>query len=180
MRGLFLLFIIVPVVELMVLLKVGSLIGALPTIALLLFMAAAGIYIVKRQGFSTLMRAQQRMQSGEVPAKELMEGFMLALGGVLLLIPGFISDVIALFFILPFILPFIRRPLVSYLLRAGHLQGFGNNTGSAQFGRFGAGWQQGPGFKPHGGKAYEGEFTREPAPGTSLIEHDDAPPPEEK
>lgn len=168
MRGLFLLLIIMPIAELMLLIKVGSLLGVLPTIALLLFTAAAGVFILRQQGFSTLLRAQQRMQSGEVPARELMEGLMLAFGGMLLLAPGFITDGIAFIFLLPF----IRRPLVAFLLRSGYLQTFGKNAGSATFTHFGSGWQQGPGFRSAGGKAYEGEFTREPSPGTPLVQQD--------
>jgi UPF0716 protein FxsA len=176
MRGLFLLLIIVPIAELMILLKVGRILGVLPTIALLIFMAAAGIYILKQQGFSTMNRAQLRMQSGEVPAKELMEGVMLAFGGLLLLIPGFISDGIAFIFLLPF----TRRPLLAFLLRSGYLKAFDKNTGSASFVQFGAGWQRGPGFGQNGGRAYEGEFTREPAPGTPLVEQDSKPTSEQK
>jgi UPF0716 protein FxsA len=176
MRGLFLLLIIMPIIELMVLLKVGRLLGVLPTIALLLFMAVAGIYILKQQGFSTLTRAQQRMQSGEVPARELMEGFMLALGGVLLVLPGFVSDVIAFVFLLPF----TRRPLVAFLLRSRYLHGFGKSGGSASFIQFGGGWRQGPDFRHRGGRAYEGEFTREPSPGTPLVQQDKDPPEAEK
>jgi UPF0716 protein FxsA len=176
MRGLFLLLIIIPIVELMFLLKVGRILGVLPTVALLIFMAVAGIYILKQQGFSTMTRAQSRMQSGEVPARELMEGVMLAFGGLLLLIPGFISDGIAFIFLLPF----TRRLLLKFLLRAGYLKTFNGNAGSASFVQFGAGWRSGPGFDQSRGKAYEGEFTREPAPDTTLIEQDSDPDPERK
>ncbi len=174
MRGLFLLLIIMPIVELMVLLKVGRLLGVLPTIALLLFTAAAGIYILKQQGFSTISRAQLRMQSGEVPARELMEGLMLAFGGLLLLIPGFVTDVLA--FIL--LLPFLRRPLLS--MRTGYVKAFGKNAGGVSFGQFGAGWPPGRGFPRSGGSAYEGEFTREPPPDTPLVGQDNDPPHDQK
>lgn len=176
MRGLFLLLIVMPIVELMLLLKVGRLLGVLPTIALLLGTAAAGIYILKQQGFSTMSRAQRRMQSGEVPARELMEGLMLALGGLLLLIPGFISDGIAFVFLLPF----LRRPLLALLMRSGYLQAVGKNNGSAAFGQFGAGWHQGPGFTRSGGNAFEGEFTREPPPDTPKVGQDKEPSDDQK
>ncbi|MES2626500.1 MAG: FxsA family protein [Pseudomonadota bacterium] len=177
MRGLFLLLIIIPIIELMVLVKVGGVIGVFPTIALLIIMGAAGIYILKRQGFSTLLRAQSRMQSGEVPARELMEGLLLAFGGLLLLIPGLISDAIAFIFLLPF----VRRPLVSFLLRSGYFQAVGKTSGTAHFGQFGGGWQPGPGFRGDSrGRAFEGEFTREPSPGTPLVEQDSVPPGDKK
>lgn len=176
MRGLFLLLILVPIAELMFLLKVGRMLGVFPTIALLIFMAAAGIYILKQQGFSTMTRAQQRMQSGEMPAKELMEGVMLAFGGLLLLIPGFITDGIAFIFLLPF----TRRLLLAFLLRSGYLTAFDKNAGRGSFVHFGTGWPPGTGFNPNRGRAYEGEFTREPAPGTPLIDQDSQPSQDEK
>ena len=92
MRFLFILFIVVPIIEMTVLIKVGQLLGALPTIALVLLTAAVGYALIKQQGFATLQRAQQKLSTGEVPAPEIAEGLFLAVGGALLLTPGFITD----------------------------------------------------------------------------------------
>ena len=74
MRFPLLLFIVVPFIEIMLLLKVSEHIGALYTIALVLFTAVLGVNLLKRQGFSTLLRFQERLQSGAIPAQEIIEG----------------------------------------------------------------------------------------------------------
>jgi UPF0716 protein FxsA len=164
MRFIFVLFIILPIAEFMLLMEVGSRIGALRTIAIVLLAAYVGVQIIKRQGFATLIRAQQRMQSGELPTAELLEGFMLAIGGILFLIPGFITDIAGVVFLIPF----SRRPLAAYLLRAGMLQTLGNGVGgtftSYKMGQHGS----------HTGQAcktfYEGEFVREASPIEALTQ----------
>ncbi|MFC3679796.1 FxsA family protein [Bacterioplanoides pacificum] len=89
---LLLIFIIVPMIELAVLIQVGSYIGVLWTLALIFITAIIGVRLLKLQGVSTLLRAQQRLAEGSLPAKELAEGFLLALAGALLLTPGFLTD----------------------------------------------------------------------------------------
>ncbi len=84
-----------------VLIQVGGLIGALPTIGLVFLTAIIGLALLKQQGISTLFRAQQKMASGQVPAKELVEGIFLAVGGALLLTPGFVTDAIGFACLIP-------------------------------------------------------------------------------
>lgn len=96
-----LLFILMPIIELMVLIQVGTVIGALNTIGLVLLTAIIGAALLKRQGLATLTRANQRLNSGEIPAREMAEGLILAFGGALLLTPGFITDVIGFLCLLP-------------------------------------------------------------------------------
>ena len=109
-----LIFVAAPLVELYVLIEVGSRIGALPTIALSIFTAVLGGALVRLQGFSVLFRVQQAMARGEVPALELMEGAMLLLVGIALLLPGFITDVVG--FLL--LIPQLRRAVVVWILRS--------------------------------------------------------------
>jgi UPF0716 protein FxsA len=158
MRPLFMLFVLLPIVELVLLIKVGSQIGVLPTIGIVLLTAATGIYLLRRQSLTTMLRAQSRLQAGDLPGQELMEGFLIAIGGALLLSPGFITDAFAIFLLVPW----TRRALVQWLLRKGRLQTFSGSTGGFTFTRFGGGWP------PHGGgqasDVFEGEFTRERAP----------------
>jgi UPF0716 protein FxsA len=92
MRLALLLFILVPVIELSVLIAVGGEIGALATVGLVFLTAILGVAIIRTQGLDTLLRAQDKMRRGELPAVEVAEGFMLALAGLMLLIPGFVSD----------------------------------------------------------------------------------------
>jgi len=108
------LFVAAPLVELYVLIEVGSRIGALATIALSLFTAVLGGALVRLQGFSVLFRVQEAMARGQVPALELMEGAMLLLVGFALLLPGFITDVVGFLLLVP---P-LRRAVILWILRS--------------------------------------------------------------
>jgi len=94
-------FILVPMIELAVLIKVGSQIGVLWTLALIFLTAIVGVTLLRAQGLATLMRAGQRLQEGSLPAQELAEGFLLALAGALLITPGFVTDAIGFTLLLP-------------------------------------------------------------------------------
>lgn len=115
MRLLFLLFIGLPILEMWLLIEVGSRIGALPTIALVALTAFIGINLLRQQGFNTLTRAQARLTAGEVPAAEILEGLCLAVGGALLLTPGFVTDAVGFCCL---IAP-IRKRIVARVLASG-------------------------------------------------------------
>lgn len=115
MRGLLLVFIIVPVVEMWFLIQVGKAIGAWPTIGLVLLTAMIGLSLLQRQGIQTLLRVQERLNQGEIPATEVIEGVLLAVGGALLLTPGFFTDFLGF----SCLLPFSRKRLARYLLSTG-------------------------------------------------------------
>lgn len=102
MRFLFLLFIIVPVIEITLLINVGQAIGAWYTVGLVLLSAFIGVNMLRYQGLSTLARAQQRMNEGQIPGNEMVEGIVLAVGGALLLTPGFVTDVVGFLCLIPF------------------------------------------------------------------------------
>lgn len=107
-------FVGAPLAELYVLIEVGSEIGAIPTIALSIFTAVLGGLLVRVQGFSVLMRAQQQMEQNSAPAIELMEGAALLIVGIALLLPGFITDAIGfLLLITP-----VRRGFILWWLRS--------------------------------------------------------------
>jgi UPF0716 protein FxsA len=118
MRFLFFFFVAIPVVEMYLLLKVGALIGAAPTIGLVVLTAMIGSYLLKQQGVATLTNAQARMNSGEIPATELFEGMFLAVGGALLLTPGFVTDVIGF----ACLVPFTRKLMIEKLVNSGVVQ----------------------------------------------------------
>lgn len=90
-----------PILEMVVLIKVGGVIGALPTIGLVLLTATIGVALLRQQGLSTLARAQNKMREGQLPANEMVEGIFLAVGGALLLTPGFITDAIGFACLIP-------------------------------------------------------------------------------
>lgn len=113
-----LIFVAAPLVELYLLIEVGSEIGALPTILLSIFTAMLGGVLVRMQGLSVLFRAQAQMANKEVPAIEMFEGVALLLVGVALLLPGFITDAIGFLLLIP---PLRRWLLVTWLKRRGAL-----------------------------------------------------------
>ncbi|GAA5525685.1 UPF0716 protein FxsA [Microbulbifer aestuariivivens] len=110
---LLLLFIAVPILEMWLLITVGGEIGALPTIGLVLLTAVVGLALLRRQGLSTVLRAQRKMQAGELPAREMAEGIFLAVGGALLLTPGFFTDALGF----ACLIPGVRQLLLGRLLR---------------------------------------------------------------
>jgi UPF0716 protein FxsA len=98
---LFLIFLVVPFVELFVILQVGRAIGALDTIALLVVVSMVGAWLVKREGLAVLRRAQERMARGAVPGTEVIDGVLILLAGALLITPGFLSDALGVLLLLP-------------------------------------------------------------------------------
>ncbi len=98
---LFLVFVIVPLVEIYVLIAVGDVIGAAWTVVAVVATAILGAWLVRLQGILTLHRAINSMRSGEIPAKELVEGFFLLLAGALLITPGFVTDTIGFLCLTP-------------------------------------------------------------------------------
>lgn len=101
MRFALLLFILVPIVEMTVLIQVGSKIGSLATIGLVFLTAIVGVTLIRKQGLETSMKAQEKMRKGELPAAEVAEGMMLILAGLCLLIPGFVTDAIGGLLLVP-------------------------------------------------------------------------------
>ncbi len=115
----FLIFVGAPLLELFVLIEVGSEIGALWTILISIFTALLGGLLVRLQGFSILVRARQQMAQRTLPAIELMEGAMLLIVGVALLLPGFITDGIGFLLLIP---PIRRAVIIWVLSTQGVLQ----------------------------------------------------------
>lgn len=101
MKYLAVFFIAMPIIEMVVLIKVGGLIGVFPTILAVILTAMLGLALLRAQGLSTVLRAQQKMQAGELPIKEMVEGIFLAVGGALLLTPGFVTDGIGFACLIP-------------------------------------------------------------------------------
>ena len=98
---LFLLFLLVPLIEIGVFIEVGGLIGLLPTLGLILLTAVLGTWQLRAQGLSTLARARQQMDQGQLPAQELYDGFCLIIAGALLLTPGFVTDAVGFALFVP-------------------------------------------------------------------------------
>ncbi len=105
------LFVGIPLLELYWLIEVGSVIGALPTLFLVVFTAVLGGMLVRMQGFSTALKVRDATARGEVPAIEMLEGAVLFIAGVVLLLPGFFTDVVGFLLLIP--------PLRQWLVIAG-------------------------------------------------------------
>mgnify|MGYP000346529515 FL=1 len=112
-------FIVLPILEMYVLIRVGSNIGAFNTILLVLLTALIGFALLRVQGFRTLMNARNKLGMAQLPAEEIITGIFLAIGGALLLTPGFITDLFGLLCLVPV----TRRFLLKIVLT--NLTGFG-------------------------------------------------------
>ncbi|WP_455230313.1 FxsA family protein [Geopseudomonas aromaticivorans] len=104
-------FILFPLLELALLIQVGSSIGVLATLLLIIAGALVGGFLLRIAGPATAWRARARLLSGEMPEQEVLDGLLMALGGFLLLLPGFISDLLGLFCLLPFTRHLLKRRL---------------------------------------------------------------------
>ena len=109
----FALFVVVPIIEIAVLIKMGGIIGLLPTVALVVLTATTGVWLLRLEGLSTLNEVQRHLQEGRVPGQSILEGLMLLVGGALLLTPGFVTDTIGFVCLIPI----LRKPLAAWLLR---------------------------------------------------------------
>ncbi|MGW3341763.1 FxsA family protein [Nonomuraea rubra] len=106
---LFLAFLVVPVLEIWLLIQVGSVIGAPATVALLIADSLLGAWLVRREGRRAWRALQTALQSGRMPDRELADGGIILVGGTLLLTPGFFTDVFGFLCLIPFTRPMMRR-----------------------------------------------------------------------
>ncbi|MEG7569717.1 FxsA family protein [Vibrio cholerae] len=144
------LFIAIPVIEIALFIQVGGVLGVWPTIALVLLTAIVGASLVRSQGLQTLLTVQQRLAQGQLPAQQILEGVMLAVAGVLLLTPGFFTDILGMLVLLPAPRAYLAKQLMSRVV-------VGNIHAS------GAGFEQPNPFHDRAnpnGTTYEGEFER--------------------
>lgn len=103
------LLVAVPIIEVWILLRVGHAIGGLPTVAILVAEAAVGAWLMKREGSRAWQALRATLGTGRMPATELTDAALVLVGGVLLMLPGFLTDVFGFFFLLPFTRPLARR-----------------------------------------------------------------------
>jgi UPF0716 protein FxsA len=110
MRGrLILVFTIVPLAELYILIKIGSYIGGFNTILLVLMTTVLGALLARLQGLRTLRQIQLSLSQGQIPAEELIDGVLILFGGILLVMPGVLTDLFALVLLLPFTRTYFKR-----------------------------------------------------------------------
>ena len=110
---LLILFIIIPVTELYILIEVGKKIGSLTTIGVIILTGIIGAYLVKGQGFMILKKIQNDLNEGIIPGDSLIQGAIILTGGIFLLTPGFVTDIIGFIFLIPV----SRRVVKKYFLK---------------------------------------------------------------
>ena len=106
---LLLLFLAVPLAEILVIVEVAQRTGIIETIALLLIVSILGAWLVKSEGMGVIRKIQFQLIQGQIPNKELLDGGLILIAGVLMLTPGFITDVVGLLLLFPLTPPIIRR-----------------------------------------------------------------------
>ncbi len=125
------LFIVVPIVELYVIIQIGSLIGVWPTIALLLADALLGSLLLRHQGRGAWRRFNAAIAERRFPGREVADGLLIAVGATLLLTPGFLTDIVGLIFLVPPTRAIVRRLMRGYVSRRFVVVGMPGSTGSA-------------------------------------------------
>ena len=121
---LFGLFLIIPIIEISLLIKVGGLIGVPITIFLVVFTALLGAWLLRIQGFATLQNVRKTLEAGGIPAIELLEAAVLLIAGALLLTPGFFTDTIGFLCLIPALRKYMLKRIISKWIPA---QFHGNN-----------------------------------------------------
>ncbi|MBM4278552.1 MAG: FxsA family protein [Deltaproteobacteria bacterium] len=109
------LFIFIPLVELMLLIEIGKVIGTLEVIMLTIVTGVAGAALAKWQGLSVIRKMRQEMGEGRMPASNLMDGVMILVGGILLLTPGILTDLFGLFLLIPWTRLLIKKLLMKWM-----------------------------------------------------------------
>jgi UPF0716 protein FxsA len=139
MALLVILFIVIPIVELYVIIQVGEAIGVLPTLALLLADAVLGSLLLRHQGRGAWRRFNEALAQRRFPAREVADGVMIAVGGTLLLTPGFVTDIFGVILLIPPTRAIARRLLGAYFGRRFLVVGTGSfrssGTGTGRPGR---------------------------------------------
>lgn len=110
--ALFLVFVVAPLVELVVFLQVADLIGVWPAMFAVLAFSGLGVWVVKRAGVNGVRRARAAFGRGEVPTVEVADGLLTVFAGVLLVVPGFVTDLLALLLLVPVVRSLVRRRFV--------------------------------------------------------------------
>ncbi|MEV5830669.1 FxsA family protein [Spirillospora sp. NPDC052242] len=170
-------FLVLPVLEIYVIIQVGEVIGAWPTVALLVFESLLGGWIMRREGRRAWRALQETFNRGVVPDRELADAGLVLIGGTLLLTPGFVTDVFGFAFVLPFTRPLVRGLLSRWAARRMQVAQARSATlfpppggagfGAGPFGQAGLG-----GFGPFGAPGRDPETPRGPVVQGEVIDLD--------
>ncbi|WP_133405612.1 FxsA family protein [Parashewanella tropica] len=143
-------FILLPILEIALMIHVGAVLGTWNTVALIILTTILGGSLVRSQGIENLKRVRSKLDHGELPGSEIIQSMMLAIAGVMLFLPGFITDFVGILFLTPF----TRKPIARFMLSKMKVQMVNRQSGFH--------YQQGFGqsdFKQDG-DVFEGDFER--------------------
>ena len=155
----------IAIVEIFLIVKIGGAIGFLPTVSIVLCTGMTGVWLLRQQGFKLITQLNNRLNQGQLPATELLEGVALMIGGVMLVTPGFLTDISGFCLLLPW----TRKMLISRLSSVLEKQIQSGSNVTYYQGGFGAGYgrddrpdeNRSDNVSGAGGKhIYEGEFTQ--------------------
>lgn len=108
-------FIVAPACEIGVLLLSGKTIGVLPTVLLIILTGFVGAYLAKKQGIQAVRNLQKEIQYGRIPSNAILDAMAIFVGGIMLLTPGFISDIVGLFLLFPITRNWIKPFLIQFI-----------------------------------------------------------------
>ncbi|MGY4112757.1 FxsA family protein [Aeribacillus composti] len=115
MRTLLIFFIVAPACEIGVLLLSGKTIGVLPTVLLIILTGFVGAYLAKKQGIQAVRNLQKEIQYGRIPSNAILDAIAILVGGIMLLTPGFISDIVGLFLLFPITRNWVKPFLIQFI-----------------------------------------------------------------
>ncbi len=115
MRALLIFFIVAPACEIGVLLLSGKTIGVLPTVLLIILTGFVGAYLAKKQGIQAVRNLQKEIQYGRIPSNAILDAMAILVGGIMLLTPGFISDIVGLFLLFPITRNWVKPFLIQFI-----------------------------------------------------------------
>ena len=164
MPYLLLLFIAIPIIEMWLLISISRHIGALLTISLVVATAVIGVHWLRQQGFSTLLKLNERLSAGEMPAREITEGVIITIGGALLLTPGFATDALGFACLFAPSRALLVKSLFSRIqngIMASAMSASSMSTGSMSSASMSTGSMSGQANANHSNNTMEGSFTSE-------------------
>ena len=153
MRRLLIVFIATPLLEMVILFQAADIFGALITLLLVILTAVIGLNILKKEGLSIFLRANERLKSGELPAQEIVEAMLLAGAGALLITPGFLTDFSGF--------GLLVRPLREFFAKLAIRTGFLKATTMGTPGNYTYWTTNGKSSEVRSGDVYEGEVIRD-------------------
>ena len=117
-------FTLIPIIELALLIEIGSYIGVIPTIFLVVITGIVGATLARNQGMIIIRKIQNKLSTGEIPTSDMIEGLLILIGGVTLLTPGILTDITGFLLIIPFTRPFFANIAINIFKKHIKTKGF--------------------------------------------------------